>query len=382
MPGRKNRQSASRKAPDRSPTCAIGTDPGPRSVNQDYCAYAVVDGGDGGPGSGSIFVLADGMGGHGGGDLASRVTVEKTIDAYNRANGGLSLTQRLAASIAFANSQVLSLAGTSEGTDDMGSTVVACAIGRDRMAVAHVGDSRAYLLRDGAFRQLTNDHLYVTDVLMHSQKEAERHPLKHVLSRCVGREDAEPDLQEVSCLPGDRLLLCSDGVSNVVTDREMRASLTSKTPEEAVRMLMDSAKRRARDNVTAMVIDIPDGREHQRTARVRRGITMAALVAPFALLSVLALVVVGLKGRETLQAPNSRAIQVENGYGKPVKIVNAAGGPHLLDPGKRRMLELSRDSWVVYYRKGQAEYWRALDNGKTLLDPKKENQCVVIDIKP
>ena len=256
--------------------------------------------------NGSIFVLADGMGGHGGGEIASRIAVGETIRAYANTPSDVGPARRLHRAIVQANDRVLSEAASGAQDSEMGSTVVACTIRDGHMVIGHVGDSRIYLLRGGAIQQLTRDHLYVTDVLGVPESEIDEHPMKHILSRAVGRVGTEPDVKELTCQPGDRLLLCSDGVSNVVSRAEMQNALAHSGPKEAVMSIMSIAKQRARDNITAVVVSVP-GRVKQPPPRLAP--LLAAMAGGFVVLALMA------------------AMLVPSGNGGPVGSAPKAGEP-------------------------------------------------------
>ena len=208
--------------------------------------------------NGAIFVLADGMGGRAGGEVASHIVVRETIRAYANTPIDASPDKRLYRAIAQANDSVISEAANSPDISDMGSTVVACTLRDGQLVVANVGDSRAYLLRGCAIHRLTADHNYPNEVLKLPPHEADKHPMKNIITRVMGRPGTEPDVKMLNCRAGDRVLLCSDGVSNGVTDAELHSALKLPSPDDAVTQIMKLAKPRAEDNITAIVIYVPD----------------------------------------------------------------------------------------------------------------------------
>jgi len=205
---------------------------------------------------GSLYVVADGMGGHQAGEIASQLAVETTLDAYYRTldEGDEALRHALIA----ANRRILETASTCEKWAGMGCTIVACLVHDVRATVAHVGDSRAYLIRNGDARLLTRDHLYVTDVLGLDADAARKSRHRHVLSRALGGDaTTQADVVSVSLLSGDRIMLCTDGVSNVIQDEEIAAVIDHLTPTAAVRRLLALTRaRRTPDNASAMVISV------------------------------------------------------------------------------------------------------------------------------
>ena len=203
---------------------------------------------------GRLYLVCDGMGGTRGGEVASQLAVETIMDRYYAAEGDCEacLTRALRAGSA----AIAARADEDASLSEMGSTVVALVVLQDRYIHAHVGDSRAYLLRDCRLLRLTRDHLHILDDLGVSEEEAETHPYKNILSRALGYLDAcEPESGLMACLPGDRLLLCSDGLSDAVTRDEIQTGLEQSTPEMAVELLLRTAAGNdAHDNATALVV--------------------------------------------------------------------------------------------------------------------------------
>ncbi len=201
----------------------------------------------------ALLVLADGMGGHVAGEVASRIAIETTVEADG------SVEDRVAA----ANRAILEQVGRDPALAGMGTTITLLELKADRKGTfAHVGDSRAYLLRAGKLHQVTTDHTIVTEYLQAGKITAEQaadHPQRHMLTRALGLiSDVEIDVFDWTFEPGDRVLLCSDGVSDMIDDREIADALASKeTAEEAVWELVERANRAGgQDNVTAIVVDI------------------------------------------------------------------------------------------------------------------------------
>ncbi len=216
----------------------------------------------GGGAGGALFAVADGMGGHAAGEVASRIAVE--------ALATLPAAGPLAAAVRVANGRIFEAqGGGKEGGDlsGMGTTVVALRFSRTETGlaaeVAHVGDSRAYLFRDGLLLPLTEDHSFVNVLLkggIIDREEASRHPRRNILNRALGTGDARPDLAYFEALPGDRVLLCSDGLYEAVPEHAIAGSLglsAREGPRGAVRALVRAAfEARGRDDVTAVVVDV------------------------------------------------------------------------------------------------------------------------------
>jgi PPM family protein phosphatase len=177
-----------------------------------------------------LLMVADGMGGHAGGEVASAMCIA-TITSY--VQGQLSGPERcestaalLQAAIRAADEAIWTQARTSRQLRGMGTTVVLALCQGEQVHIAHVGDSRAYLLHSGRLRQLTEDHSVVAQLLKAGQltpHKARAHRLRHQITRSVGSGKAVADLRCVTWYPGDHLLLCSDGLTNMVADRHLKA---------------------------------------------------------------------------------------------------------------------------------------------------------------
>lgn len=213
-----------------------------------------------------LFAVADGMGGHQGGEVASRLALE-TIDEL-RARDDVALPQ----AVREANRAVLDQAARDRGLTGMGTTLTALVLKGDGIDLAHVGDSRAYLLRDGELQQLTEDHTLVHRMVMEgklTEEEAKIHPHRSILTRALGVEsDVEVDGATVQVLPGDRVLLCSDGLTSMVTDERIHEVLaTEDDPQEASAVLVRAANEAGgQDNVTVMILDFEAGEGVEGTA--------------------------------------------------------------------------------------------------------------------
>lgn len=203
-----------------------------------------------------LWAVADGMGGHEGGDWASA----RIVAALGEVAPGQDLDAvRAAAKAAIADANQAILAEGRERGKQMGSTVVALLVADGHYALLWVGDSRAYLLRDGAFTQLSRDHTQVQEMVARGIMTAEQaagHPMGHILSRAVGVQPAVAvDEVEGEVRPGDVFLLCSDGLHGVVEESEIAARLGRAAPAEALDQLIElTLANGAPDNVTAIAI--------------------------------------------------------------------------------------------------------------------------------
>ncbi len=205
-----------------------------------------------------LFAVADGLGGHQAGEVASSLAIDTLLDAAPRSAD----IKALGRAVRQANAAVIDAAASGRGKPGMGTTLTAVMIDGTRLAVAHVGDSRAYLLHLGTLEQLTDDHSLVADLVRQGRITAEEsrvHPNRSVITRALGSDpDMMADTFEVQAAPGDRLLLATDGLTSMVPDTEIAHVLaTSPTPDDAVDELIDRAVAAGgQDNVTVVVVDV------------------------------------------------------------------------------------------------------------------------------
>ncbi len=244
-----------------------------------------------------LFAVADGMGGHKGGDVASQLALE-TIEGEPAADLGQRLRD--------ANAAVFERSQSDRSVTGMGTTVTAVVVEGTSALFAHVGDSRAYLLRAGDLRQLTDDHTLVARMVKTgeiTEAEAEVHPHRSVLTRALGTEpDVIVDEFDVALTDGDRLLLCSDGLTGMVTEEQIVAILSAAPdPQDAANRLVRAANRAGGvDNITVVVIDVEaeDGEDSEgppawREIPSRRLLRVVGRIA--LVLLVLAVAVIGLR---------------------------------------------------------------------------------------
>jgi PPM family protein phosphatase len=208
-----------------------------------------------------LLAVADGMGGHAAGEVASSATIEELVQIENAGSDGDPL-EALRAAVKAANDRIRAIVRDDPARHGMGTTLTALLWTGDAVAVAHIGDSRAYLLRDGELRQVTHDHTFVQQLVDEGRitpDEATIHPARSMILRALqGDSDPEPDLDRIEVRAGDRFLICSDGLSGVVRDETMRDALVRHTGlREAADALVQLAMRGgAPDNVTCVVADV------------------------------------------------------------------------------------------------------------------------------
>jgi serine/threonine protein phosphatase PrpC len=246
-------------------TVGSRTDVGPRKMNQDHVGWW--------PDLG-LFVVADGMGGHNAGEVASHMAVETIRGFIQETSVANDITwpfgievqnsiemNRLTTAVRLANRKIYNEGSRSPELSGMGTTVVAALVAGDRINIVSVGDSRIYRFRQGALEQLTKDDTWLASVL--GEKQAEdadpQHPLRHVLTSVVGtKDDVKPGAREERLESGDRFLLCSDGVHGKLDSASLTSLLTgaASADDGAATIVNEAITRGTTDNATALVINI------------------------------------------------------------------------------------------------------------------------------
>jgi protein phosphatase len=233
------------------------TDPGLlRTVNQDDY-YIDPDG--------RFFVVADGMGGHAGGQEASQLATE-AIQAFLEKHwqSDIPSEELLAQAISEANQAILQDQQQHPERSDMGTTAVVVMFRKHQSWFTHVGDSRLYRFRQSTLEQITDDHTWVARAMKAGDitpDQARIHPWRHVLSQCLGRKDLPPiEVQPLEVQPGDRLLLCSDGLTEELADTALATLLDpSLSGDESAAKLIAAAKEKGgRDNITVVIVEIKE----------------------------------------------------------------------------------------------------------------------------
>ncbi len=208
-----------------------------------------------------LLVVADGMGGHRGGEVASQMAVDTVGDSFRESRAAPPENLRVALERA---NRAINTASEKDGSlAGMGTTCVALLFGRNGKAwVAHVGDSRAYRLSAGRLSQLTNDHSVVGELMRMGKitsEQARNHPQRNEILRAIGtQESVSVDLSPVPVEPGDRFLLCSDGLSTMLSDTKIADVLGREAPEHAARILVDLANEHGgADNISVQIAAVP-----------------------------------------------------------------------------------------------------------------------------
>lgn len=252
--------------------------------------------------SGRMYLVADGMGGHSAGDVASTAAVQTIIQAYFNQQDPADWKSSLAASIKAANDRIRELADR-PGQQGMGTTVVAAAVRDSHALVANVGDSRCYLIRDGKIRQISQDHSWVAEAIAAGHltpAQARVHPRRNAITRSVGtRSEVTADLFEEEFKRGDVLVLCSDGLCGQVTDDVILSTVKDTAAQKAADKLVELANAAGGpDNITVVVV-----RNGPPPLRSRVPVGLVALAA-----SCVALSAIGALSAFAMIGPNRNAI--------------------------------------------------------------------------
>lgn len=234
-----------------------------------------------------LFAVADGMGGHAAGEVASEIAVQVVSELAPATPD----SQALGAAVEAANDAIMQAAFEGRGREGMGTTMTAAMLEGERLVIAQVGDSRAYLLHQGTLQQLTRDHSLMADMIEAGQltpEEARVHPRRSVITRALGSApNTRPDLYEINVEAGDRLLLCSDGLTTMLHDSEIEA-IMSRTwdPQHCAEQLVGEAVAAGGyDNVTVVVADVEGFAEARRKKMARKTkLWLAAVLVLFAAL--------------------------------------------------------------------------------------------------
>lgn len=227
-----------------------------RSMNQDffYCNQNAVGSFQ------NLFIVADGMGGHKAGDYASKLCVRSMVDAIEKSGHKTPVTM-FEEAVGLANEKIYSEANAHVEYEGMGTTMVACTVSDDTMYVANIGDSRLYLLRED-ISQITNDHSLVEELVKNgnlTESEARIHPQKNIITRALGTDtQVNADFFELTVKKDDIILMCSDGLSNMIDDEDMAYIIkNSDTLEAAGKRLIEQAnKNGGDDNITAVLAQV------------------------------------------------------------------------------------------------------------------------------
>ena len=227
-----------------------------------------------------LFAVADGMGGHAAGEVASEIAVNVLAELAPKDLDGAALEH----AVEEANHEIIRAARDGRGREGMGTTLTACMLENERLIIAQVGDSRAYLLHHGKLQQLTRDHSLMADMVEAGQltpEEARHHPQRSVITRALGSDpNTRPDMYEINVETGDRLLVCSDGLSSMIEDEQIEAVMRRvPDPQRCASQLVNEAiAAGGHDNVTVIVSNVTGFAEKRRRKLARKTKFSVALV--------------------------------------------------------------------------------------------------------
>ncbi len=262
-----------------------------------------------------LFVVADGMGGHEAGEVASEIAIRTMLDKAPNGPDG----DALANAVKCANTAIIAGAANGTGRPGMGTTMTAAQIFDDQLLIAQVGDSRAYLLHEGTLQRVTRDHSLVADLIEQgriTEEEARVHPQRSVITRALGSDiNVEPDIYILRVSSGDRLLLCSDGLSSMVTDSTIAACLRANDDPQSCcdALIREALAAGGLDNVTCVVVD-PLREPLSKTAGHGALGWLKNHLAPIVFIVVFALIVAGGAFGVYTYAQNSFYVIAQDGY--------------------------------------------------------------------
>ena len=227
-----------------------------RKINQDYVYFTLKQTGH----LPNLFIVADGMGGHKAGDVASRYTVDEFVSLIENATEKDDITV-ISEAVTKVNTMLLEKAKESPDYTGMGTTLVVATIKDEMLRVANVGDSRLYVIGTDGIRQITRDHSLVEEMVSNGtidRAQARTHEKKNVITRAIGgSEDVMADFFEVELGKNDTVFMCSDGLTNMIEDTQIASILnSSREIDERAQMLIDLANERGgKDNISIIIIE-------------------------------------------------------------------------------------------------------------------------------
>lgn len=207
-----------------------------------------------------IYVVADGMGGYNSGEVASKIAVEKTMEYIDKNIDKLDPKELVKAAVKNANKEILTVATENKSCKGMGTTITCCFIKNNEMVVGHVGDSSCYILRQNEINKLTKDHSLVQELLDSgsiTEEEAANHPNKNIITRALGTSaEVEIDVYMIKINDINKIMLCTDGLSNFVSEKEMLQIISNYDNDESARKLIQLGKEKgSRDNLSIIVFE-------------------------------------------------------------------------------------------------------------------------------
>lgn len=236
-----------------------------REINEDSVGYYIGK-------DRAIYVIADGMGGHSAGEVASKVAVDFTIDYIKGLNNITDLKREITIAVQKANEEIFNLSQCRKNLSGMGTTITTCLISEDKAIVANVGDSSCYIIdKDDNIKKITKDHSLVQQLVDNgtiTEEQAKKHPNKNIITRALGtNRQIEIDTFYINLKEIKNVVLCTDGLTNDLAPEEIREVVLNHTEENSCRLLIECSKQRGgRDNISVIVIEgeCKDGRNFTR----------------------------------------------------------------------------------------------------------------------
>lgn len=236
-----------------------------REINEDSVGYYKVK-------DRSIYVIADGMGGHSAGEVASKVAVDFTIDYIKGLNNITDLKREITIAVQKSNEEIFNLSRCRKNLSGMGTTITACLISEGKAIVANVGDSSCYIIdKNDKIKKITKDHSLVQQLVDNgtiTEEQAKKHPNKNIITRALGtNKQIEVDVFDLNLKEIKNIILCTDGLTNDVAPEEICEIVLNHTQEDSCRLLIEYSKQRGgRDNISVIVFEgeCKDGRNFTR----------------------------------------------------------------------------------------------------------------------
>jgi len=222
-----------------------------RDINEDYLFYTERD-------NGKLYVIADGMGGHNAGEVASKMAVDTLINGFK--NDFIDDEDTIRSLIVAANEEIYNLSQSKEDYKGMGTTITACIVRENDITIGNVGDSSLYIIKDKLIKKVTKDNSYVQELLDKGKitiEEAKNHPNKNLITRALGTGSSiQVDIYKLTCNGIKYILLCTDGLSNELEPFEMYDIINNNNLKEACSLLADKAKEKGgRDNISLILVE-------------------------------------------------------------------------------------------------------------------------------
>lgn len=329
-----------------------------------------------------LFAVCDGMGGHEAGEVASSIAVE-TIAANAPLHADDVL---LGAAVESANAAVIEGAASGKGRPGMGCTASCALIEGDRMAIAHVGDSRVYLLHHGALVRLTHDHSYVEELVDAGEitaDEARVHPSRSIITRALGSDpDMYADHFSLDVTAGDRVIICSDGLSSMVDDGEIEAvAVSSASPQSAADNLTASALAGGgHDNVSVVVVDVLDDGSASRHRVMRRRLLTRSLIAIAAVLAAAAITLAAVVHNSWYLGDNNGTVGIYQGINSELlgmRLSSLVGSTSVQTSDLPDSVQASLRSGLRVESEAEAE--ATVNSYRDQIDQSKSNAAITAD---